>query len=95
MMMASNIIHAAAVRLRVKGQGNLKLSLHSYDDVRNQILHSVVMQATTNIEPRKLSNFLEQAIQLKIETTEIDEWFDIHKIVVFVKPVYTDYPDGG
>ena len=86
------ILHAGAVRCRVTGSGNLQSFLRSLDDVRNVQLDNITMATTANIEPTILSNFREQRIQLEMRTTEIDEVFNISRIIIFVKPVSTGYP---
>lgn len=86
------IIHVVAARLRVTGTGNLRMSLHSLDDIRSVDLDPVEMEESTNRLVTKLSNFREQQAQLKIQTTDIDETFTIGKFYVFVKPVATSYP---
>jgi hypothetical protein len=50
------------------------------------------MQAATNKEPVVLSNFTDQRVQLELKTTELNEVFNISKIVIFAKPVATGYP---
>lgn len=90
--LAGEILHAAAVRLRVTGSGNLNLYLRSLDNVRNVQLTNIPMSATTNREPTVIANFQEQRIQLELGTTEIDETFTISRIVVFVKPIAEGYP---
>lgn len=87
-----NIVHIGAIRFRVVGSGDLDLSLHSLDDVRSATLPSLAMQATTNREPVRLCNFLEQRTSLTISTDQMNEHFLINRIVVFAKPVYTGYP---
>lgn len=84
--------HVVAVRLRVVGAGNLLLSLTDYDDVQTQNLATVTMVAATRIEPTRLANFQSQRIRLVGQTTEIDERFDIHRILIFAKPVAVEYP---
>jgi hypothetical protein len=88
------ILHAVGVRLRVTGLGNLDISLHSLDDVRNVSLQSLQLTGTTNREPTVLANFQEQRIQLKLETNEMDDVFHVSRIVIFVKPVSESYPIG-
>lgn len=90
--LAGEILHAAAVRLRVTGSGNLKVFLRSLDNTRNVQLTSIPMSATTNREPTVIANFQEQRIQLELRTTEIDEGFTISRIVIFVKPIAEGYP---
>ena len=86
------INHFNAVRLRVKGQGNLKLTFKSYDNINSENLVPVPMIPLTNRTPTQLSNFTEQSAKLRIETTEIDEVFQISQVIVFTKPVSASYP---
>lgn len=88
-----NIIHVGIVRFRVNGEGNLRLSLHSLQNTRS-VTHPnpLVMATNTDVEPTKLFNFMNQRIALQITTTDIDEYFRINRIVIFDKPVFTDYP---
>ena len=88
------IVHFGAVRLRVNGAGILRPSLLSLDYVRSQTLATITMQETTDREPRVLANFKQQRAFLKLETTAINEVFRINRIVIFVKPIWTDYPNG-
>jgi hypothetical protein len=84
--------HIVAVRLRVVGAGNLLLSLTDYDDVQTENLTPITMQAVVRIEPTRLANFQSQRIRLIGQTTEIDERFDIHRILIFAKPIAVEYP---
>lgn len=86
------IQHYGAVRVRVKGSGNLDLTLLSLDDVYTQDLAPVVMTPTTNIAPLKLSNFNQQRARLEISVGAIDEYFDINQVTIFVRPIYTSHP---
>lgn len=85
------ITHFTAVRLRVEGAGNLKLKLKSLSDIYEQDLVPLVM-TTTNRQPTQLANFSQERALLRIETTEMNEYFEISKIMVFCKPVATGYP---
>lgn len=84
--------HYGLVRLRAVGSGNLKLKLFSLDDVESSDRVSIALQARNNIEPTELFNFTQQKAKLQIATTEIDEYFVISKIIIFVKPVAKSYP---
>ena len=86
------INHYGAVRLRAKGSANLKLVLYSLDEIKQNALLAVPLQSKTNIEPTRLSNFTQQRAKLEIRITEINEIFQISKIIVFVKPVAKSYP---
>lgn len=84
--------HIHLIRMRVTGSGNLKMRLLSLDAVNAQSLVAFPLAATTNREPTRLCNFTEQRTQLEIKTTEINERFKISKILIFVKPVATEFP---
>ena len=94
--MASNfngeLIHFHTVRFRVIGSGNLDLEFLSLDDVNTQTITPVVMAAATNREPTILANFRDQRGRLRFSVNDIDEWFSISKIVVFIRPYQTGYP---
>jgi hypothetical protein len=89
---AGNISHFTAVRMRVIGQGDLLMSLHSLDDERSQTLIPFSLSSTTRIMPTRLSNFMEQMASLSLETTEINDYFRINRIVIFSKEVFSSYP---
>lgn len=84
--------HIVGVRLRVLGEGNLLLSLQDYSNIQTQNLSALAMSTATRIEPTRLSNFQSQRTRLIGTVTEIDEWFDIHRIIIFAKPVAIEYP---
>src|SRR6187399_3003721 len=87
-----SISHYAAIRVRVTGTGNLKMSVSSLDDVRSKTLVPFVMQPLNRIIPTRLVNFTEQRASFELKTTEIDEKFRINRIVIFTREVFTSYP---
>ena len=89
---AEEIVHFGAVRLRVTGSGNLDLQFRSLDDIDTQTLAPIVMSATTAREPVRLANFISQRGMLKISTDVINETFRINRIILFVKPIWSEYP---
>lgn len=86
------LLHFNAVRFRVVGSGNLDLELRSLDDVETQTLVPLAMATATNREPVQLANFKQQRAQLRFSVNAIDEYFTISKIVVFIRPFQTGYP---
>jgi hypothetical protein len=84
--------HVVGVRMRVTGSGNMDLSLTDYDDIQTQNLVPIIMTATTRIEPLRLANFQSQRIRLVGGVSEINEWFQIQRILIFAKPVAQEYP---
>lgn len=87
-----NITHFGAVRFRIVGAGNLKLRWLSLDEVHESQMADLAMLERTDIEPRVLGNFMTQRAQLEVKTTEINEFFRINRIILFVRPTYVDYP---
>lgn len=84
--------HIVAVRLRVIGSGNLKLSLADLDDIQVSDLVDLPLQTATRIEPLRLANFQSQRIRLVGKVTELNEHFKIQRILIFSKPVVMEYP---
>lgn len=96
--MPDNILHTTSVRMRVRGTGNLDMKLRALvepEDVDPPVevsLLPVVMVAGTPRAVNTLANFESQYTQLEITTDEIDEYFRIDKVTIYVKEVATSYP---
>jgi len=86
------INHFNAVRLRVIGQGSLKLKLKSMQDVQEQQLADLPMSLRTDTSPTRLANFTNQRASLEIQTTSINDYFRINRIIIFSRPVASEYP---
>lgn len=84
--------HFNAVRLRVVGQGSLKLKLLSLQDVQEQQLADLPMSLVTDTQPTRLANFTTQRASLEIKTTSINDYFRINRIIIFSRPVAVEYP---
>ena len=87
-----NISHFAAIRIRLVGNGNLKMAVYSIDDVKSKTLVPLAMQATNRIIPTRLVNFMEQRASFELKTTEPGERFRINRIIIYTKEVFTSYP---
>lgn len=86
------IYHYAGVRLRVEGFGNLNLKLIGPSEVKTAVLVPLIMQSSTDESKTKLINFKSERAQLEFRTTEIDEIFEISRIIIFTKAISTSYP---
>jgi len=86
------IQHYNAVRMRLTGTGSLLMTLHSLDEVDSSVLVPFTMALTTAREPTRLANFKTQRCSLELKTIEIDEVFRISKIIIFSKPVESQFP---
>jgi hypothetical protein len=92
MSSGENISHIAAIRIRLNGVGNLKMSVYSLDNIRSKTLVPFLMQLQTRIIPTRIVNFTEQRASFELKTTELGERFRINRIVIFMKEVATSYP---
>lgn len=87
-----NLLHIVATRTRVTGAGFLRQSLLSLDDVNTSTLDPLPMQSATNRLIDKLANFVDQRVQLKLYTDDVDEIFTISKFYIFSKVSAQSYP---
>jgi hypothetical protein len=85
--------HYGAARLRMLGSGNLKLTMFSLDLVKAHVMLPLPLTPRTFKEPNRLSNFTQQRACLEVRTTQIDETFQISKVIMFIKPVAKSYPE--
>ena len=86
------INHYGAIRLRSKGSATLQLTLTSLDRTLQNALIPITLSSLTNVEPLRLSNFTQQRASLEIRTTQLNENFQISKVVIYIKPVASSYP---
>lgn len=87
-----NIYHFNAVRLRVVGQGSLKLAMFSLQDVTTELLADLPMSMRTNIQPNRLANFMDQRASLELKTVTINDYFRVNRIIIFSRETYSEYP---
>lgn len=86
------IHHFSHFRLRVTGSGNLQFSVYSLDNIKTKTLANLAMSPTNSREPTKLVNFVTQRMALKFGTSVINEYFRINRIIIYARPIATEYP---
>lgn len=86
------INHFSSIRVRVNGTGFLQLALFSYDDVVSVQLIPLTMSPATSVVPTRLTNFQQHRAALEMKTVNIDEKMKVNRIVIFSKPVFTEWP---
>lgn len=86
------ISHFAAVRIRVQGSGTLRTTLLGQDSVTSYALSPITMASASRFSPRLLANATEQRALVQVQTTDLDDDFTVHRIVVFAKPIWTEIP---
>lgn len=87
-----NLNHFHGVKVRVIGSGNLQMTLIGFDSVRTFALQNLAMTAAPGFEPTKLADFISQRARLQGTTTSINNTFNINRIIVYMKEVYTEVP---
>jgi len=91
-MAGGNILHFGAVRVRVTGSGNLDLQMLGYDDILTQTRAPLVMTPTSAQEKVRLFNFISPEMMFKFSTDEINEYFRVNRVTIFVKTQWSEYP---
>lgn len=86
------LLHFNAVRMRVVGEGTLRTTMRSLDDVNNATLPTITLASLTNREPTILANFRDQRAQVEVKMTGINEYFNISRIIVYHKQLASGYP---
>jgi hypothetical protein len=84
--------HFAAIRIRVNGTGQLRLSVFSLDNLNSKLLTPLDMAPQNRYSPTRLVNFVEQRASFEIKTTNPNEAFRINRIIIFTKELYKSYP---
>ena len=84
--------HIVGVRSRILGSGLMRYSLEDYSAIQTSNLDPLTMSSATRIEPTKLANFQSQRTRLIGKVTDVNEWFEISRLIIFAKPVASEYP---
>jgi hypothetical protein len=86
------ISHFTGVTMRLVGDGEFKMRLSTFEDAAYQDLLPFQMSSTPGREPFRLANFNAQRTSFKGYTTDIDEVFEVNRIVLFGKDLWAEYP---
>lgn len=86
------INHFGAIRVRLKGQGNILGTLYSYDQIQSDILNSVPMSATADDPVTLLADFTSYVAKLELSTQNIDDVMNVSQILIYMKPVASSFP---
>lgn len=81
-----------SVRLRLNGSGSLLMTMYTLNDVNNVELVPLTMAVLTDKEPTRLTNLTSQRAALKIYVDEIDEYFEINRLIIYTKAIFDEYP---
>lgn len=89
---SDNIIHYGAIRLRIVGSGKLRASFSGLDDSLSETLLAIPMSNSSGREFTRTANFKGQQAKLRLETDKIKEYVKINKIIIYMKEIWTSYP---
>ena len=87
-----NFIHLGGVRYRVVGAGTLKTIARTMDSIRSEQLANITLVIVTNKEQTILSNLSARRLMIDLYTENIDELFEFNRIILFIKPIFTQKP---
>lgn len=90
--MAEQYLHFGSITYRLNGTGLFRQTLYNLDRTVSQTLMPLTMATSPGFEPTRLCNFKQQRALLRMETTAIDEYMKVNRIVYFVKPIWTQGP---
>lgn len=88
-----NINHFNAVRLRVNGNGMLKMRIFSLDDAKSRVIADIKMSPNPGKLITKLTNLMTERASLEIKTTSINDYFKINRIILFSREVFSSHPN--
>lgn len=81
------------IKMRVTGSGTMALQVRSLDDLNVVNLVSFTLQPTTAKVLQRLANYMSQGIVLRGAAVNINDTCRVQDIILFVKPVYEEYPE--
>ncbi len=90
----AGVNHLGQIRIKVLGDGNLKVNAISYNDFLTKAFSDIVMSETSDKILTSKGNFSRQRIQIEIKTEAIDEYMKFQHIIAFIKPIWASYPNG-
>jgi hypothetical protein len=87
-----NITHFNAIRMRIQGSGNLKMSMISQDEIITKSMVDLPLKEANNIQPTRLTNFMQQRAIFELHTEKRLDFFRINRIILFTKETFSSYP---
>ncbi len=78
-----DVHHFNELSLRVKGSGNLVITLYGLDDVNTKVLSDLPLSSAPGKLKHKWINFVNEAISIKLSVSAFNEWFNCAGLNVF------------
>jgi len=95
------INHFNGLRIRVIGSGDLQVNAYALSgdeddpDILVETFLPYAMSSATPRQPTLLANVKQQRASFEIKVTEFGEWFQVQRIVIFAKPLFSQFPGRG
>lgn len=86
------INHFNAVRIDLLGSGDLKLTAWASNESFSNDLVPITMSTTTYIQPTALMNMKQHRMSLEFYVEDINEYFQIKRLNLFMKMMFTSVP---
>jgi hypothetical protein len=86
------LIHYHLVDIRAIGSGALKMKMLGYDANQTQELLPLILTSRPGKTLHRLSSFIDQKCQLECRMENINENFKIHKITIYPRPIFNQFP---
>lgn len=74
------------------GSGHCSLQVSTFDDLEPVDLLELPLTPTTSRILQRLANYSAQGIMLRGASTEIDDTITVQDITLYLKQIYTEYP---
>lgn len=82
------------IKMRIKGAGNLILTVSGLDAVETQILQQPTLSATPGKPVFVGFNFNSERCSVKLRLTDASSYFNLTKFVIYLTPIWGDRPNG-
>jgi hypothetical protein len=69
--------------------------LTGLDNAKTKTLAPLTMATSPGRETTTLTNFNSQRARLRMQTTTLDEYMKVNRVVIWIKERATSYPKGG
>lgn len=84
--------HYAGIKLRIRGLGDLELTIQGEDDTASQMPPSILMLPKPGFESDRLFNFINEKCSIKLRVSEFGEYFILSRLDLYAKPLWLRRP---
>jgi hypothetical protein len=85
-----NIVHFGSIRFGVIGSGDFNISSINLAETVVKISRPIVLQDPDDYEPTRLIGVKSQRMSFEFSIEGIGSYFQIRRILVYTKPIYSE-----